>query len=219
MIKKSELDGIALSKKGDNTKKEKFMTTKEIAEVIGVDVRTVQLAVNRLNFTKVLSQSTNGRPTMIFDEKQATLIKQEIAKHHNLTTRQIDSVQVKGEILNKVVTSFNEMDDNDLTVSVLAGMQKLLSRVDAKMEQKDKKIEKLQVQLDKSKEYRTVKWMESYCNRKFKWQELKRKSIEMGIEMHKVFDENYDRGVNSYHKDVWRAVYGDVANVIEDDDE
>ena len=77
---------------------EKTMTTKELAEILGVDVRTVQITAKRiLDLTKVLSQSTNGRPTQIFNEQQATLIKQEIQKHHNLTTRQIDSVTTEQE--------------------------------------------------------------------------------------------------------------------------
>lgn len=62
------------------------VTTKQLAEILGVDVRTVQRAAERaLDFTSVLSQSTGGRPTQVFNQEQATLIKQEIAKHHNLS--------------------------------------------------------------------------------------------------------------------------------------
>lgn len=80
-----------------NTTSKEFVTTKQLAEILGVDVRTVQLTVQRLGFTKVLSQSTGGRPTQVFDEEQATLIKQEIQKHHNLASRQIDTVSTEFE--------------------------------------------------------------------------------------------------------------------------
>ena len=73
------------------------VTTKQLAEILGVDVRTVQLTVQHLGFAKVLSQSTGGRPTQVFNQEQATLIKQEIQKHHNLASRQIDTVSTEFE--------------------------------------------------------------------------------------------------------------------------
>jgi hypothetical protein len=72
-----------------NTTSEEFVTTKQLAEILGVDVRTVQITAKRvLDPTKVLSRVINGGKSMIFDEKQATFIKQEIQKHHNLASRQ-----------------------------------------------------------------------------------------------------------------------------------
>lgn len=82
--------------------KEKVMTTKELAETLGVDVKTVNNSVERLlgnTFQKseIKTISNGGRPTKIFTEEQATLIKQEIQKHHNLTNRQIDTVSTEYE--------------------------------------------------------------------------------------------------------------------------
>lgn len=77
---------------------EKTMTTKELAETLGVDVRTVNGTVERLlentfqKFGAIKTVSNGGRPTKVFTEQQATLIKQEIQKHHNLASRQIDEV-------------------------------------------------------------------------------------------------------------------------------
>lgn len=75
------------------------MTTKEVAETLGVDVDTVNLTVNRLGFSDVLRKSTGGRPTKVFTEEQATLIKQEIQKHHNLASRQIDNATTELEVM------------------------------------------------------------------------------------------------------------------------
>ena len=77
--------------------KEKTVTTRELADVLGVDVDTVNNAVNKLDFSEVLRKSTGGRPTRCFTEEQATLIKQEIQKHHNLKSRQIDNVSTEVE--------------------------------------------------------------------------------------------------------------------------
>lgn len=89
-------------------KSEKTMTTKELAEVLGVDVRTVNGAVERLlestfqKFGAIKTLSNGGRPTKIFNETQATLIKREIQKHHNLANRQIDEVSTEMEVMLKI---------------------------------------------------------------------------------------------------------------------
>lgn len=71
---------------------EKKMTTKELAEVLGVDISTVTKTVNRLNATSdVLPKFKQGQ-TPRYNEEQASIIKSEIAKHHNLASRQIDEV-------------------------------------------------------------------------------------------------------------------------------
>lgn len=81
-----------------STVAEKTMTTKELAEVIGVDVSTVTKTVKRLNETSdVLPKFRQGQ-TPKFNEKQATLIKQEIQKHHNLASRQIDNISTDYEM-------------------------------------------------------------------------------------------------------------------------
>ena len=91
--------------KDKETVSEKTMTTKELAETLGVDVDTVNITVNRLGFSDVLRKSTGGRPTKVFTEQQATLIKQEIQKHHNLATRQIDTVSTELEENEMIIKS------------------------------------------------------------------------------------------------------------------
>ena len=74
------------------------MSTKELAVVLGVEPRTVQLAVQKLGLAKILSQvKIRGQNSYMFTEEHATLIKQHIQKHHNLQSRQIDSVTTEYE--------------------------------------------------------------------------------------------------------------------------
>ena len=71
-----------------------------------------------------------------------------------------------------------------------------------------KENNKLKIELDKAKEYATVKRMENHFKRKFDWRLLKKTSIEMGYEMPKVYDANYEAGINAYHVDVWLEAFG-----------
>jgi phage antirepressor YoqD-like protein len=79
-----------------------FVTTKELAETLGVEKRTINETVQRLLSGNVLShletKSVRGGNTWVFNEEQATIIKQEIQKHHNLATRQIDGVTTDYEM-------------------------------------------------------------------------------------------------------------------------
>lgn len=79
------------------SKSEKLISTRELADVLNVDVDTVNNTVKQLGFSDVHRKSTGGRPTKVFTEKQATLIKQEIQKHHNIKSRQIDNVTTEFE--------------------------------------------------------------------------------------------------------------------------
>ena len=70
-----------------------------------------------------------------------------------------------------------------------------------------KKAERLSIEVDESRNWATIKRMEmAYHGTKFKWQELRNASNEMGIPPRKIFDANYGT-VNSYHADVWRETY------------
>lgn len=54
------------------------MTTKEVADILGVDVKTIQRAVESLDMNVERSGSSH---TMLFDEAQVTAIKLEIENH------------------------------------------------------------------------------------------------------------------------------------------
>lgn len=75
---------------------EKTMTTKELAEVFKVGESTIKRAVEKLR--PILGElQKNNQGGFLFTEKQSTLIKQEIEKHHNLSNRQIDNVSTELE--------------------------------------------------------------------------------------------------------------------------
>ena len=61
--------------------------------------------------------------------------------------------------------------------------------------------------LDEAKKWASVKRMETSYGLTFKFSELKKYSLKHGYDMPKVRDANYAAGVNTYHEDVWMAVY------------
>jgi len=70
-----------------------------------------------------------------------------------------------------------------------------------------KMVTKLEIELDKSKQYATVKRMEMlYHGQEFNWRRLKSAAVEMSLPAIDVFDANYGT-VKAYHADVWREAY------------
>lgn len=72
----------------------------------------------------------------------------------------------------------------------------------------------LEIELDKSKHYATVKRMELiHHGVSFNWRLLKSTSAEMGLPAVDVFDQNYGT-VKAYHADVWREAYALSINPV-----
>jgi hypothetical protein len=70
-----------------------------------------------------------------------------------------------------------------------------------------KKASRLEAELDRSKDYATVKRMEMLCHgQRFNWRHLKSVAAEMQMPAIDVFDANYGT-VKAYHADVWREAY------------
>lgn len=81
-------------------KTENFVTTKELAEVLGVSARTIRETetAKGLEGTFHTLQTKGGKQSLrVFSEEEATIIKMEIQKHHNLASRQIDTVTTAAE--------------------------------------------------------------------------------------------------------------------------
>lgn len=73
--------------------------------------------------------------------------------------------------------------------------------------QASKKAHRLEIELDKSREYATVKRMEMlYHGTSFNWRLLKSAAAEMGVPAIDVFDANYGT-VKAYHATVWAEAY------------
>lgn len=70
-----------------------------------------------------------------------------------------------------------------------------------------KKANKLEIELDRSKDYCTIKRMQMlHHGISINWRLLKSASLDLGIESIEVFDQNYG-SVKAYHRDVWLEAY------------
>jgi prophage antirepressor-like protein len=77
-----------------------------------------------------------------------------------------------------------------------------------------KKANKLEIELDISKDYCTVKRMQMiHHGQKFNWRLLKSTCIDMELPPIDVFDQNYGT-VKAYHIDVWREAYAIDSSTI-----
>lgn len=108
---------------------EKVVTTKELAETLGVEVSSVKRAVQKLGAV-LHSVKKNSQGGYLFTEEQATLIKQEIQGHHNLASRQIDSVSTdyEMELLTQKVINYHVQKAAEYKQRAEIAEQKLLEQ-------------------------------------------------------------------------------------------
>ncbi len=69
-----------------------------------------------------------------------------------------------------------------------------------------KRANRLEIELDKSQEWSTIKRMEIITGLSFNWRLLKSAGADLGIDSKDVFDPNFGT-VKAYHADVWREAY------------
>lgn len=88
---------------------ESYVSVKALAEILDVSEATIKRAVEKLR-SLLGGVETNSQGGYLLNEKQATIVKNEIAKHHNLQSRQIDSVST-------------ELEENQIIASAMAILQ------------------------------------------------------------------------------------------------
>ena len=88
---------------------ESYVSVKALAEILDVSEATIKRAVEKVR-SLLGGVETNSQGGYLLNEKQATIVKNEIAKHHNLQSRQIDSVST-------------ELEENQIIASAMAILQ------------------------------------------------------------------------------------------------
>ena len=78
---------------------EKTMTTRELAELLGVDVKTIQRASAKLfDPSTLMSKVINGGKSQVFNEAQATAIKIELQNHSKVAQNGFDSLTIANDL-------------------------------------------------------------------------------------------------------------------------
>ena len=88
---------------------ESYVSVKALAEILNVSEATIKRAIEKLR-SLLGGLETNSQGGYLLNEEQATIVKNEIAKHHNLQSRQIDSVST-------------ELEENQIIASAMAILQ------------------------------------------------------------------------------------------------
>lgn len=88
---------------------ESYVSVKAFAEILNVSEATIKRAIEKLR-SLLGGLETNSQGGYLLNEEQATIVKNEIAKHHNLQSRQIDSVST-------------ELEENQIIASAMAILQ------------------------------------------------------------------------------------------------
>lgn len=88
---------------------ESYVSVKALAEILDVSEATIKRAVEKVR-SLLGGVETNSQGGYLLNEEQATIVKNEIAKHHNLQSRQIDNVST-------------ELEENQIIASAMAILQ------------------------------------------------------------------------------------------------
>lgn len=210
----------------------KTMTTKEVAAVLGITPKAVREVAKRCIPMKVFE---NGKQTYWTEAEVTVLI--ESMKNNSYTVAQTKESNLYRcrTGLTTVFKTEKAMDDffdaiedlpqeqyegalDTMTMMMTRMTNQLkreheeLKKVNARLLEEQSRTSNLLIELNESKEWYSVKRMESLNPGKtFNWRDLKRVSNDMGCEIKEVFDQNYGT-VNAYHVSVWEELYFDTLN-------
>ena len=205
-IKRNNLSRISNESKG------KLMTTGEVAEALGVSIRTVQRNAKTCLPNKEI---VNGKPTY-WSEEEVTILIEYMKRNNNRTDLASTTVVEAAEtsLTSKLIANSLYKDCKGLPeVEKIRLAEQLFKDALNSLYLKEKQQkESLQIQLDESKEWYSIKRIEKLNpDVKFDWRMIKKESEKLGKEIKKVFDQNYGE-VNAYHVSVYESIYFDTLN-------
>lgn len=108
----------------------------------------------------------------------------------------------------RYVKRFDEMEKGQMPKDFPSALRAYADEVERRQIAEREK-EQLQQELDYSKDWLSIKRVAAMNGvdwKTFDWRKLKEKGLEMGYSVKKIFDANYGE-VNTYHRDVWEAIY------------
>lgn len=189
------------------------ITTLEIAEMMEVEhsklLRKLEGDSSHKGIIPILSEAHLGVADY-FKESTYTDAQGKPRKCYNVTRLGCDFLANKftGEkgilFTARYVKRFNEMEQAlkpRLPQTYRDAIAELLDSLDRE--------EELKAQLETSKDWYSIKRVAAMNGvdwKTFSWRKLKEVGLQMGYEVKKIFDANYGE-VNTYHRDVWEAVY------------
>lgn len=176
----------------------KLMTTREVANSLNVSKDTVLNCIKR-TMPNILQ---HGKITYL-NEQQVTIISKELKSNCKVVEQLTDEAGS---------TVKNSYTDEEIILNAQIAFKALDDLRLKKIAELEQEKENLQIELDQSKEYITIKRMEKLNpTEHFNWRLLKKESERLHKPSKDVFDANYGN-VKAYHVSVWESLYFDSIN-------
>lgn len=192
---------------------QRVLTTQQIAEAYGTETDSITKNFNRnkdryiagkhyicLEGEELKNFKTNGQIDLSSKINKLYLWTEKGAFLHAKSLNTDKAWEVYDRLVDEY---FSKKEDTGLPMTYRDAVAQLLESLDREAE--------LQAQLDTSKDWYSIKRVAALNGvswKTFKWRKLKEAGDRMGYDVKKIFDANYGE-VNTYHKDVWSAVYPD----------
>jgi hypothetical protein len=162
------------------------MTVKEVSEILNLDKRTIQMKVKEL-----YPELIESRKTTYLNQSQVTAVKIACEKKFAVKT---------------------DLEKELIIHQAMMFQQEKITTLQTENKQLQTQNENLQIELDESKQWYSVKRVKSlgyvnWISARRMWNPLKKWSIENDYQIISIFDANYGE-VKTYHADAWKAVYG-----------
>ncbi len=182
------------------------MSSREIADLVESNHSDVRRSIERLAERGVIQLPPLAE---VKNHLGQTVKEYQIGKRDSY----VIVAQLSPEFTARLVDRWQELEKGVMPKTLPDALRAYANELEQKellklqLEQSEVRTNALEVTLDIAELHASVKKMEARYGRSFSWQRLKDYSLAHGYDMPKVFDQNYERGVNSYHDDVWMAVY------------
>ena len=186
---------------------EMTMSSLEIAELTGKEHKHVLRDIRKM--LEELEIDTAQLWTVYKADNKQTYECFKLPK--NLTIALVSGYNIKLRLA--IIDRWQELENQSkpsLPTTYIAALEALVASEKAK-ELALLQVDELQVELDESKAYCTIKRFAFYNKldwRDLSWKKLKAAHIRItGEDVHKIFDANFPDGVNAYHKEAFAEVY------------
>ncbi len=211
------------------------MTTREIAELVGKQHSNIKISAERLAASGVIGtlamqefkHNGNTYTEYLLNKRDSLIL---VAQNcPEFTAKIVDRWQELEASATIAIPNFNNPAEAARAWAVEYEARVQAEATKAHIGQKReatamntasqavKKASKLEIELDRSKEYATVKRMEMQNHGiQFNWRLLKSAAADLGMPAIDVFDANYGT-VKAYHADVWREAYALDINEVRGD--
>ena len=183
------------------------MTLKEITDLLNVEHNKAMNKVEKM--AEDPEFGTVAKTSTVYNDKGQTIQTYQLDKRQSIAV----ASRLNTALLMRIIDRWQELENQSkpaMPTTYIAALEALVASEKAK-ELALLQVDDLQVELDESKAYCTIKRFAFYNKldwRDLSWKKLKAAHIRItGEDVHKIFDANFPEGVNAYHKEAYAEVY------------